>query len=388
MKVLWLASWYPNKISPLDGDFVQRHAEAVSAFASVDVIYVAQYGIHLPNPRPEMEETMHGQVRERRVYFASFRTGIAILDKLLYNWKYFRTYMATLREYFAAHGLPDLIHVHVPMKAGLLARWIKMKWGIPYLVTEHAGTYVPGPPDEFSKRSFYFRWNTKSIFQHASAFTSVSLHNGQVIKNLFKLKSLHVIHNVVDECFYYNPDLNSNQFTFIHVSTMGYNKNITGILNVCSKLKLQRQDWKLELIGPPNDIIADSVRENGLEDFVTIAGEMSNKDVAKRMQSASALVMFSRSENFPCAIIEALSCGLTVVSSNVAGIPEAVDASNGVLVSSEDEDQLLVAMNAVIDQKDMFNKKEIARHAIQKYSYKQIGKQFMDVYQSVLPSFK
>ncbi len=35
MKVLWLVSWYPSKLSPLSGDFVKRHAEAVSLYEDV-----------------------------------------------------------------------------------------------------------------------------------------------------------------------------------------------------------------------------------------------------------------------------------------------------------------------------------------------------------------
>jgi hypothetical protein len=40
MKLLWLASWYPNTLAPLSGDFLKRHAEAVSIYEDVHVIYV------------------------------------------------------------------------------------------------------------------------------------------------------------------------------------------------------------------------------------------------------------------------------------------------------------------------------------------------------------
>ncbi len=389
MKVLWLASWYPNKISPLDGDFVQRHALAVSKFASVSVIYVVQYGESVPNPRPEVIETTKGAVRELRVYFTSLRTGIRVLDKLIYNWRYFQTYISVIRSYFSTNGVPDLVHVHVPMKAGMLARWIKKKWKIPYVVTEHSGTYVPGPQDEFSKRSLYFRQNVRSVFRGASAVTSVSFHNGRIIQDIFGLKTMHVIHNVVDiSRFYYRPREREAKFRFIHVSTMGYNKNITGILQACSRLKTARQDWEIELIGPPNEEILGCIQKEGLEDIVFVKGEMSNEAVADRMQRASALVMFSRVENFPCTVIEALCCGLTVVSSDVGGISEAVNSSNGILVSSENEDQLLSAMNEVMDRRDSFERISIAADAVQKYSYHHIGKEFFELYNTVLSSLK
>lgn len=389
MKVLWLASWYPNKLSPLDGDFVQRHAGAVSEFASVSVIYVVQYGVAVPNPTPEIVETMKGTVKERRVYFRSLRTGIGVLDKLIYNWKYFQTYISVIRSCFLTDGIPDLVHVHVPMKAGMLARWLKKKWKIPYLLTEHSGIYVPGRRDAFSKRSFYFRWNVRQIFREASAVTSVSFHNGRILQRLFGLRTMHVIHNVVDTgSFYYKPREKAGKFRFIHVSTMGHNKNITGILNVCARLKTIRQDWEIALVGPPNETVRGYIQKAGLEGYVFVKGEMSNEKVAVCMQAASALVMFSRGENFPCTVIEALCCGLMVVSSDVGGVSEAVNSSNGILVPSENEDRLLSAMIEVMDRRDSFDSERIAAEAAHKYNYHYIGKQFFDLYNSVLSSFK
>ena len=60
----------------------------------------------------------------------------------------------------------------------------KKKWGIPYVVSEHSATYVPGPPDTFENRSSYFRSNVRSIFRKATGVTSVSNHDGKIIKNL------------------------------------------------------------------------------------------------------------------------------------------------------------------------------------------------------------
>ena len=37
---LWLTSWYPTILSPYDGDFIQRHAKAVSLQQKVVIVYV------------------------------------------------------------------------------------------------------------------------------------------------------------------------------------------------------------------------------------------------------------------------------------------------------------------------------------------------------------
>src|SRR6476659_7896057 len=40
--ILWLPSWYPNKLEPYNGDFIQRHARAVSLYQKVRVLFVVR----------------------------------------------------------------------------------------------------------------------------------------------------------------------------------------------------------------------------------------------------------------------------------------------------------------------------------------------------------
>ena len=42
LKLLWLPGWFPSIQDPLAGDFVERHAKAVSEFADVTIMFVAK----------------------------------------------------------------------------------------------------------------------------------------------------------------------------------------------------------------------------------------------------------------------------------------------------------------------------------------------------------
>jgi glycosyltransferase involved in cell wall biosynthesis len=96
--------------------------------------------------------------------------------------------------------------------------------------------------------------------------------------------------------------------------------------------------------------------------------------------------MFSRIENLPCAILEALSCGLPVISSNVGGISEWINESNGMLVPSEDEDALLKAMKFLSDHYENYRRDDLHRFAEENFSPQVIAGNFRDIYCQALNS--
>lgn len=387
MKVLWLASWYPNKYEPVNGDFVQRHAKAVAQIMPIDVIHVVQLGKDLANENFETVE--EGQQLREFIYGFKFKKiGVAWMDKIRYNLAYQKFYLKVLKQYFQQYGKPDLIHVHVPMKAGLAALQIQKKNTIPYIVSEQASYYEDASPDNFNKRSFFFKANTKRIFQNANAVTNVSATIGKVIQQMFQLKKVNCVHNVVDtSLFNYQPKEKSVIFQWVHVSTLGEQKNITGLLEAFSIVaKETNLEWHLKLVGPNVEPHLLTVQQLKLEEKVSFIGEIKHGLVPKYLQKADAFVLFSRHENFPCVIPEALCCGLPIVASNVGGVVEAIDNENGLIVSSNDILALANALIEIMVNYKNYNQLSIAEKAQSKYSNAEIGKQFLNIYQSLQKS--
>jgi glycosyltransferase involved in cell wall biosynthesis len=383
-KVLHLASWYPNKNSPFEGDFIQRHAIAISNYIQVTVLHVTQYGPAVEVKQTEITETKSGNLTEIIIHFRFKKTNITFVDKIRYNLKYFYVYKKFIRHYFKKEGVPDLIHLHIPVKAGLIAGWIKRKWGIPYILSEHSGHYVKNSLDYFDNRNLYYKKNVRRIFVEANAVTNVSFHDANLLKELFGIKEVIVIRNTADTGFFNFINTPGKKIRFIHVSSLGYQKNIEGILRTFHKLRLLQKDWELVLVGEITNTVNQLINELELQHLVICTGQISYQEVARQMQHSSAFVLFSRYENFPCVIVEALCCGLPVIATSVAGIPEAINNNNGILVESENEGQLLNALQKMLNNYSQYEQAKIAEDAQQLYSYEIIGKQFFDLYNEVL----
>ncbi|HEY0678263.1 MAG TPA: glycosyltransferase, partial [Chitinophagaceae bacterium] len=250
--ILWLASWYPDELNPYNGDFIQRHAFAASVHQPITVVYMAQHGPEKEMPAAKVLVSNHGKLVEMIVYFPYRKTGVKTLDKLRYNWKYFFHFRKFMRTYLAEKGKPDLIHVHIPMKAGRIALWLNKTLRIPYIVTEHSSAYSDEVPDNFEKRNNYYRKWVQLIFENASAVTTVSKKLGDRLSGMFRIADMNIIPNVADTNYFNLIDNKLPRFRFLHASTMDHPKNVEGMLRSLAGLKKVRSDWDCVMLGWDN----------------------------------------------------------------------------------------------------------------------------------------
>lgn len=381
--ILWLASWYPNALSPYDGDFIQRHARAVSLIKDITLVFIKkdETGIITKNIKKEVTKT--GNLTEIIVYYYPFKTGLTFLDRLLSIKKYNSVYRKTLEKFIEEKGTPSLVHVHVAMKVGLLAVFIKKKYGIKYIVTEHWTGYFQEADKNIYNSGYFFKRFTTKILSQASLLLPVTNNLGEIINSVVKIPFV-VIPNVVDTNLFYYTRQMQNKFRFIHVSSMKYQKNPEGIIKAAKLLWDEGFEFELVMTGWINAVIKNIADKLLLTDKqIIFKSEMPYSQVAKEMQKSSAFILFSRIENLPCVILEALCCGLPVISSDVGGIKEVINESNGVWVSSENEFELKEAMKKMILNYSTYNKQMIAENAALKFNYSTIGKQIYDIYKKI-----
>ncbi len=384
MKILWLASWYPNEYEPTIGDFVQRHAKAVSQLMRVDVIHVVQAGRKF-NYLNKVVNNYDGNLHEAIHYFTYKKSNIDWLDKILYNKTYWRYYKKIVDDYIQQKGKPDLLHVHVPFKAGIIALAFLRKYKIPFIVSEHSSLYSNNAKENFSNQDFFFRFYTEHIFKKAALVTNVSAAIGSVLKQMFGLNDVRIIPNVVDtNHFYFKPKQKNKTFRWLHVSSMHPSKNVDKIIQIFTQISKERNDWELIICGPVNKEYEQLAEKLNLQSRIKFTGEISYEEVAKQMQQADAFVLFSSRENFPCVIIEAICCGIPVVASDIGGTQEAVNESNGILVEPNNIDELQNAIISMMNNITKYNSEKISADAISKYNYNTVAQQFIDLYNEVV----
>lgn len=376
-KILWLCSWYPGKTEPFNGDFVQRHARAAALYNDICVIHVAGDDTGKIR-RTEQELNTSGGLTEHILYY---KGPSSYPGKLLSHYRWFFLFKKAINRYLDKYGEPDIVHVHVPVKAGLFALWLKRKYGIPYVITEHWGIYNSIEVNNYAGKSRAFKQLTRNVFKNADIFHSVSYFLAAGVNKLVLRINSHIIPNATDTDFFYYKEKENNVFRFIHVSNMAPLKNAEGILRSFQSLLDQNNNVELVIVGDTDNSLREYAMKLNLPGkAVSFRREMPYQEVAAEMQKADCFILFSNIENSPCVIGEALCCGLPVIVTDVGGVPELVNETNSVLIKPKDEKALTSAMQQIMIGYAAYDRKKIAEEASNKFSYSVIGKRFDEVY--------
>lgn len=383
-KVLWLCSWYPNRIDPFDGDFIQRHARAASLYENIHVIRVVADSAARPGTT-DICVTKQPNLTEQIVYLGK---GKGFAGRLFFFFRRNRLYKVLLKKYLAEEGYPSLVHVHVPYPAGRYAAWLKQKTGIPYVVTEHWTIYQPGTPVPYEQLSKHIRHTILKVLKDAALFLPVSADLGKQVARLVISTPQQVLRNVVDTSVFFYPaeknEISKKVFRFIHVSGMNEQKNPAGLLRAFAAAYGVDPEMELLMVGKRNHSLNNYAATLGLpEGVIQFAGEIPYNEVAVKMKESDALVLFSVVENAPCVISEAICCGLPVVATRIGGIPEMLDEQNGMMVAAGDEEALKNALLHLKQNAGKYNRAEIASKATALYNYQVVGQEITAIYKKV-----
>lgn len=223
----------------------------------------------------------------------------------------------------------ELLHVHYAIPhaiSGLLSQDILKDHNLKLVTTLH-GTDITLVGLEPAFHSL-----VKYSLERSDAVTAVSHHlKEKTISQFTPNKDIDVIHNFIDTEIYKKIEncqvkkqlAQNGEKILMHISNFRKVKRVQDTVRILEKVR-EKHDAILVLIGdgPERAESERLVRELDLKDHVKFLGKQSG--LVQLLSCADIFLLPSQSESFGLAALEAMSCSVPVVASNVGGIPELV----------------------------------------------------------------
>ena len=256
---------------------------------------------------------------------------------------------------------PDAAIAFFGMPGGPAAWVLKALRNVPYVVSLRGGD-VPGfQPYDLATMHRLTRPAIRFFWRQAKAVVA----NSRGLKDL-AMKSapdgvaVQVIPNGVDtRCF--SPSegsedeedarLRTQRTRLLFVGRVVFQKGLDILMSALAELPHSAR-WNLTIVGDGGD--RDSLEEQaqalGISGRIHFEGWRSKENICQAYRDADVFVLPSRDEGMPNAVLEAMSSGLPVIATRIAGSEELIeDGRSGLLVEPESVAELSASLAKLID---------------------------------------
>ncbi len=291
------------------------------------------------------------------------------------------------KSYIKQYGVPDIIHAHNAMYAGILANKIKAKYNIPYIITEHSTHFARGILTDNRLLA-----KMRIAYQNSTANYAVSIPFCHLLNKQFQNISFSYLPNVIDPYLESRvskiPEKNRGTFTFLNIAELHPKKNQQLLIEAFALLREDTEcaDAKLLIVGTgvEKDNLEVLIKEKHLQKDVSLLGLLNREKLVEEIQSADCIVLSSDVETFGVVLIEAMLFGKPVISTRCGGPESFVTPDNGILVDTHNPQMLADAMKEMIANYNKYNPQSISTEALNEFGSKKFSERIIAIYQQVL----
>jgi len=291
----------------------------------------------------------------------------------------------------------DIIHDNQSLSYGVgrLARKV-----IPTIATIHHPITVDKQEEFKAAKTIYqkfrvFRWYTfikmqMRVARQLSHIVTVSEFTKKDIAKEFSINEnkFRVVHNGINNEYFYPAQNGSRPENSIIVTNSADIplKGLSYLLEAVSEVR-KKQSVKLTVIGEPkkNGIITKLVARLGIGDIVHFTGRIQNEEFADYYAKSTIAVVPSVYEGFGIPAVEAMACGVPLITTSGGALPEVVgDAA--MIVPPADAAALTKAITFLFNNSDQ--RKKLAQAGLERvnsvFSWPKAAQEVVDVYREAI----
>ena len=228
----------------------------------------------------------------------------------------------------------------------------------------------------------------KEAFSYADIGVVTSSWQRDIIIKEYNIKpeKIRVIPNyVITDIFKPHPEI-EKKYDLIFVGRSGGEKNLSNLLKAIQYLKTKDRDISLLMVGgcSCDNKIKEIISQYNLD--VTFKDNMPNFDLPYILNQSRVFILPSYYECHPKVLLEAMSCGLPCIGSDVVGIKEDIEHMETGYLCKTSFESISNAIEIILSD-DSLQKKignNAREHILKNYSIDKIFKMELEVIQEVI----
>lgn len=290
---------------------------------------------------------------------------------------YFCTYQA---KKIVTRLMPDIVHAIYAGGYGTLLRLINFHPSI--LSAIGSDIEITRVRSEWKYRMIKSNLNYPDLVTVNSKFLL-----SQAKKFMYNKKIKLILHGVDTKLFNIQFTNGNQSNTIGTVKTLEYGYGIDILIKAFESVS---SSHSINLLiagqGSLRKKLIHLTKKLGISNKVCFVGSIPHGEVPKILNKLSIFVCMSRIEGFGGSVIEASSCGLPVIVSNVGGLPETlIDGKTGFIVEKEDPVSAAKAIEKLINNPNLRSKMGQAGRAfvVKNYNWDDCVDKMIDVYNSL-----
>lgn len=286
---------------------------------------------------------------------------------------------ALISKIISEQGVPDIIHVHYPLLNLTIKSWEMLKdLEKPIVITEHWSKVQTMQIEPYRVELL------RKVVKESDSFLCVGDPLRKSIVELTESnKQIGVLPNMVNPIFSFEKrEINDRGIKFIAIGRLVELKRFDLVIDAFSEAFANNTDIKLHIVGngPLFNEMQMKIKELQMDHSIIMHGFLPREETAKLLKNCDAYVSASVLETFGVPYIEALACGKPVIGAKEGAIDRYITNSNGILFEKNNKEELVNALETMVDQYDQYNNKEIARNAESIFSERAIIEELKKIY--------
>jgi len=204
----------------------------------------------------------------------------------------------------------------------------------------------------------------------------------------FKFQAIELLPNIIDYPTILKKSSETGNITFLYLGLICEQKGIFDLLKVIVKNKEQYRGKIKLLIGGNGEThrLMDLIEKHKINDIVEFLGWITKEDKINALNMADVYILPSYNEGLPISILEAMSYGRAIISTNVGGIPEIVrNKENGLIIEPGNQEQLEQSLDYFLENPEDIKKYgAVSVKLVQNYLPDSVLGKLFDIYKTVL----